>query len=130
MLYNVDWSKPFPAPINEGLVRPLVKSGLKLITVGGAGYDRVDIDYLTANGVLYANNPRTVMYRTADSTAMMILMACKGATQQERSLREGQWANRVEGEEPEGSDVGNRRHGKHRCHRWVILKVFTKEFKN
>ncbi|KAJ9112462.1 hypothetical protein QFC20_002250 [Naganishia adeliensis] len=107
MLYNVDWSKPFPAPINEGLIRPLVETGLKLITVGGAGYDRVDIDYLTANGVLYANNPRTVMHRTADSTAMMILMACKGATQQERSLREGKWANRaLKGKNPRGLTLG------------------------
>jgi lactate dehydrogenase-like 2-hydroxyacid dehydrogenase len=107
MLYNVDWSKPFPAPINEGLIRPLVETGLKLITVGGAGYDRVDVDYLTANGVLYANNPRTVMHRTADSTAMMILMACKGATQQERSLREGKWANRaLKGKNPRGLTLG------------------------
>lgn len=107
MLYNVDWSKPFPAPINEGLIRPLVETGLKLITVGGAGYDRVDVDYLTASGVLYANNPRTVMHRTADSTAMMILMACKGATQQERSLREGKWANRaLKGKNPRGLTLG------------------------
>ncbi|KAI5450036.1 hypothetical protein NCC49_003798 [Naganishia albida] len=107
MLYSVDWTKPFPAPINEGLVRPLVQTGLKLITVGGAGYDRVDIAYLTANGVLYANNPRTVTHRTADSTAMMILMACKGATQQERNLREGKWANRaLKGKNPRGLTLG------------------------
>lgn len=107
MMYLVNWAKPFPAPINEGLIRPLVETGLKFITVGGAGYDRVDIEYLTSQGVIYANNPKTVMHRTADSTAMMILMACKAATQQERSLREGKWADRaLKGKNPRGLTLG------------------------
>ena len=107
MIYLVNWEKPFPAPLNEQLLQPLVQTGLKFITVGGAGYDRVDIDYLTSNGVIYANNPRTVMHRTADSTAMMILMACKAATQQERSLRDGKWANRtLKAKNPRGLTLG------------------------
>ena len=107
MIYLVNWKKPFPAPLDERLLQPLVKAGLKFISVGGAGYDRVDIDYLTANGIIYANNPRTVMHRTADSTAMMILMACKAATQQERSLREGKWANRaLKAKNPRGLTLG------------------------
>jgi lactate dehydrogenase-like 2-hydroxyacid dehydrogenase len=107
MIYCVNWAKPFPAPLNEGLLRPLVKTGLKFISVGGAGYDRVDIDYLTSQGVIYANNPRTVMHRTADSTAMMILMACKAATQQERNLREGKWADRnLKAKNPRGLTLG------------------------
>ncbi len=55
----------------------------------GAGYDKVDVDYLTKNGAYWANSPNSVGQRTADSTAMLILMALRGTSEQERSMRAG-----------------------------------------
>jgi len=54
-----------PFPINEELLRPLVQGGLKFICSSGAGFDHVDIEYLTKNKVYYANNPISVGIRTA-----------------------------------------------------------------
>ncbi|KAJ3839260.1 D-isomer specific 2-hydroxyacid dehydrogenase [Lentinula raphanica] len=85
------WSRPFPWPMDQALVGPLVETGCKMISSGGAGYDFVDIKYMSANGVYYANTPEMPALRTADSTAMMILQALRGSSQREADARAGRW---------------------------------------
>lgn len=81
-------------PMDEDLLSGLIDAGLKFITGGGAGFDLVDIDYLSSRGVTYANNPTAVGVRTADSTSAMILQVLRGSSQMEaymRSTPEGLW---------------------------------------
>lgn len=42
---------PLLDPLDEELLDDLVAAGLRFITSGGAGFDGVDIDYLTSKGV-------------------------------------------------------------------------------
>ncbi|KAJ3868843.1 D-isomer specific 2-hydroxyacid dehydrogenase [Lentinula novae-zelandiae] len=85
------WSRPFPWPMDEALIGPLVETGCKMFSSGGAGYDSVDIKYMTAKGVYYANTPKMPALRTADSTAMMILQALRGSSEREADARAGKW---------------------------------------
>ncbi|KAJ3995101.1 D-isomer specific 2-hydroxyacid dehydrogenase [Lentinula boryana] len=85
------WSRPFPWPMDEALVGPLVETGCKMFSAGGAGYDFVDVKYMTSKGVYYANTPKMPALRTADSTAMMILQALRGSSEREADARAGKW---------------------------------------
>ncbi|KAL7409184.1 D-isomer specific 2-hydroxyacid dehydrogenase [Mrakia frigida] len=91
-VFFMRWNEPAPFPLDEGLADVLIKKGgCKLFVAGGAGYDKVDVDYLTGVGCLYANNPVTMGIRTADSTAMMILSILRGSSIQEKNARNGKW---------------------------------------
>ncbi|KAJ4483903.1 putative D-mandelate dehydrogenase [Lentinula aciculospora] len=85
------WSRPFPWPMDEALIGPLVETGCKMFSSGGAGYDFADIKYMTRKGVYYANTPKMPALRTADSTAMMILQALRGSSEREGDARGGRW---------------------------------------
>ncbi|CDZ97707.1 glycerate-and formate-dehydrogenase [Phaffia rhodozyma] len=102
------WDQPGPLPMDEELLQPLAESGCKFITMGGAGYDHIDIKYLTAHKLQYANNPDSVGYRTADHTAMLILMALKGMMQSDAAVRAGRWSDRfnIVSKETRGTVLG------------------------
>lgn len=112
----VKFTRVSPYPLTEKVLAPLLSAGCKMLTGSvcpsslvresrssmptssrrpGAGYDRIDVEFLTKNGVYWANSPTSVGQRTADSTAMMILMALRGTSEQERNMREGKWMDRT-----------------------------------
>ncbi|KAG8822963.1 palmitoyltransferase pfa5 [Serendipita sp. 399] len=73
--------------IDETVLQPLVPH-LKIVAGGGAGYDNVDIDYLTKNKAYYANTPIAVSETTA---VMLILQTIRNYTQATENLRKGEW---------------------------------------
>ncbi|KAJ3793612.1 D-isomer specific 2-hydroxyacid dehydrogenase [Lentinula aff. detonsa] len=77
--------------MDEALVGPLVETGCKMFSAGGAGYDFVDVKYMSSKGVHYANTPKMPALRTADSTVMMILQALRGSSEREADARAGKW---------------------------------------
>ncbi|KDQ07264.1 hypothetical protein BOTBODRAFT_180861 [Botryobasidium botryosum FD-172 SS1] len=69
---------------------------LEFVSGVGAGFDHVDIDYLTANNVVYANTPYAVADPTATTTAMLILQTVRAASQAEMAVRRGDWRKGLE----------------------------------
>lgn len=57
----------------------------------GAGYNHIDTTAARAAGVTVTNTPEVVTDATADIAILLILMACRGATEGERILRAGEW---------------------------------------
>ncbi|WWD16235.1 hypothetical protein CI109_100661 [Kwoniella shandongensis] len=83
-------SHNFPPKWDIGLLGPLAPS-CKLYVGPGAGYDKVDIDWLSSTGAMYANSPTAVGQRTADGALMLTLAAMRGVTPQDLSVRAGKW---------------------------------------
>ncbi|KAK4689105.1 hypothetical protein P7C73_g993, partial [Tremellales sp. Uapishka_1] len=82
--------KPFPGPFDRALLEPLMPD-LGLCVGPGAGYDKVDIDFLTSSGAIYANTPTRVGMMTADGALALILSATRALTAQDHSVRKGGW---------------------------------------
>ncbi|KAF8502541.1 D-isomer specific 2-hydroxyacid dehydrogenase [Hysterangium stoloniferum] len=83
--------RPFTRDIFE-----LLLPGLHYVSRPGAGYDDVDIEFLTEHGVYFANGPITVSHPTATTTTMLILQAVRAASQAERAVRQGRWHQGLE----------------------------------
>ncbi|WWC89703.1 uncharacterized protein L201_004628 [Kwoniella dendrophila CBS 6074] len=84
----------FPGKWDEGLLGPLAPH-CKLYVGPGAGYDKVDVDWITNTGAMYANSPTQVGKRTADGALMLILSVMRGLTPQDHSVRSGKWRSPV-----------------------------------
>ncbi|CAE6501369.1 unnamed protein product, partial [Rhizoctonia solani] len=69
---------------------------LGLVSGSGAGFDHVDVEYLTKIGAYYANTPISVSEPTATTTVTLILQTIHATTQAEMTLRKGQWATGLE----------------------------------
>ncbi|WRT67467.1 uncharacterized protein IL334_004439 [Kwoniella shivajii] len=80
----------FPGKWDKGLLGPLAPE-CKLYVGPGAGYDKVDVEYITSTGAMYANSPIQVGKRTADGALMLILAAMRGLTPQDQSVRASKW---------------------------------------
>ncbi|RSH93787.1 hypothetical protein EHS25_006435 [Saitozyma podzolica] len=80
----------FPMKWDEKLLGALAPH-CKLYAGPGAGYDKVDVDWITSTGAYYANSPREVGRRTADGALMLLLAAMRGLTPQDQSVRSGGW---------------------------------------
>ena len=57
----------------------------------GVGVNHIDVAAARAAGVTVTNTPGAVTDATADIAMMLILMACRRASEGERMLRAGQW---------------------------------------
>jgi phosphoglycerate dehydrogenase-like enzyme len=85
----------------DGLVvlRPAVKrstfargaADLAVIGRFGAGYDKIDLDACTENGVALFNAPLALKHSTASSALLFMLALAKRLPEQERITRAGRW---------------------------------------
>ena len=57
----------------------------------GAGFEHIDLTAARAAGVVVTNTPDVLTDATADIAMMLILMACRRASEGERELRAGAW---------------------------------------
>ncbi|PVG02852.1 hypothetical protein CPB86DRAFT_822813 [Serendipita vermifera] len=64
---------------------------IKLVAGPGAGFDKVDVDYLARHGAYYANSPFAVADPTATTTIMLMLQVIRNATQADANTRASQW---------------------------------------
>jgi len=79
------------APFDEDMFSPLTRNGCRLICGGGAGYDNVDIKWLTRQGAYYCNTPTAISVSTANGALMLILAATRAAGQGDMYTRAGKW---------------------------------------
>ena len=63
----------------------------RLLANFGVGYNHVDVAAARAAGVAVTNTPGAVTDATADIAMMLILMACRRASEGERLVRSGGW---------------------------------------
>lgn len=69
--------------------REIIDAGkkLKIISNFGAGYDNVDVDYATAQGIMVTNIPQTVTQSTAELTLGLIISLLRRMVEGDRRLR-------------------------------------------
>ncbi|AAW42001.2 oxidoreductase, putative [Cryptococcus deneoformans JEC21] len=83
----------FPDRWDATLLSPLLPS-CKLFVGPGAGYDKVDVPWLTSVGAMYANAPTIVGKRTAEGALVLTLAAMRGVVRYDMSVRKGVWGDR------------------------------------
>lgn len=64
---------------------------LRAIANVGVGYNNLDIDALSAAGILASNTPDVLTETTADLGFALLMATARRITESERWLREGQW---------------------------------------
>ncbi|MGA6180284.1 2-hydroxyacid dehydrogenase [Stenotrophomonas sp. NPDC077421] len=64
---------------------------LRAIANVGVGYNNLDVDALSAAGILASNTPDVLTETTADLGFALLMAAARRITESERWLREGQW---------------------------------------
>ncbi|MGR3481150.1 2-hydroxyacid dehydrogenase [Salipiger marinus] len=85
-------------------------AGLCVIATTGAGLDHIDLDAARARNIAIHNVPEIGAEDTADLTLMLLLMACRRATEHAATLRAG-WPRRMGYAETLGLRVTGRRLG-------------------
>ncbi|EJT98010.1 glycerate-and formate-dehydrogenase [Dacryopinax primogenitus] len=96
---------PWQGAVNRELLGAFEGVGLRYINGQGAGYDHVDLDWVSHKlGAFYTNNPGAVSHPTATATTILILDCIRWTTQMEASTRRGDWKNNI-GLSPDTRDV-------------------------
>ncbi|KZO90446.1 glycerate-and formate-dehydrogenase [Calocera viscosa TUFC12733] len=89
--------------VNEELLGGF--DGLRYINGMGAGYDHVDLEWVSNKlGAYFTNNPGAVSHPTATTTTILILDCIRWTTQMEASTRRGDWKTNI-GLSPDPRDV-------------------------
>ena len=65
----------------------------RLITSGGVGFDRIDVDAATQKGIIVANVPDVFLEEVAVHAMMLLLCCAKKTVQLDRAVREGRWGD-------------------------------------
>ena len=69
---------------------------LKIISNYGVGYDKIDVAFAKANGIIVANTPHAVTVPTADLALALMLSLCRRVNVSDRAIRNkrlGSWYN-------------------------------------
>ena len=77
--------------IDAGLLQEA--PNLRAISTMAVGYDHIDIEAATANGVLVTHTPGVLTETTADFTFALLLSAARRLPEGERAVREGRWSS-------------------------------------
>lgn len=79
--------------LNERVGAPEVADApqLRAIANVGVGYNNLDLDALSAAGILASNTPDVLTETTADLGFALLMATARRITEAERWLREGQW---------------------------------------
>ncbi|KZT58290.1 hypothetical protein CALCODRAFT_451983 [Calocera cornea HHB12733] len=78
--------------VDQELLGAFEGHGLRYINGMGAGYDHVDLDWVTNKlGAYFINNPGAVSHPTATTTTILILECIRWTSQMEGRTRRGEW---------------------------------------
>ena len=77
--------------IDAGLLQEA--PNLRAISTMAVGYDHIDIEAATANGVLVTHTPGVLTETTADFAFALLLSAARRLPEGERAVREGRWSS-------------------------------------
>ncbi|KZT61898.1 hypothetical protein CALCODRAFT_490828 [Calocera cornea HHB12733] len=78
--------------VNEELFGPLAGQ-LKFVGYVGAGFDSIDVDWLTSIGAYFSNAPTGVADPVATTAAMFVLMCTRNAVSADLEIKRGGWRN-------------------------------------
>lgn len=81
-------------PFDAEFFSPLLPH-LRIIAAAPAGYNWINVDWLTQNNIWFCNTRNAVSEATADMCMFLILATLKNATIAERSAREGRWRDLI-----------------------------------
>ncbi|KAF7927703.1 uncharacterized protein EAE98_006085 [Botrytis deweyae] len=88
------------------LIQSLPKS-VKFVCAPQVGYDQIDIDTCTIQGIAVSNSPANIGNATADATIYLLLGALRRSWISSLSIRNGQWRGHAGlGHDPEGKVLG------------------------
>ncbi|KAI9733045.1 MAG: hypothetical protein M1834_003590 [Cirrosporium novae-zelandiae] len=98
---RVAWSGPYDAllarlgssaysPFDAEFLQPLIPH-CKILASSSAGFDKVDVDWLTKNGMWFCNTRGAVSEATADMAMFLILAVLRDTYRAEKNAREGLW---------------------------------------
>ena len=68
---------------------------LRLLASQGAGYDNIDIDWCTRNGIWVSNTPNSVTDATANSAVWLTLSALRELCVSYDAAKDGQWRGEI-----------------------------------
>jgi lactate dehydrogenase-like 2-hydroxyacid dehydrogenase len=79
----------WPRKIDAALMKRFPK--LRMITITGAGYDKIDAVYAGQNGIVVTNAAQALSEDVADMAMALFLNAVRQIPQAERFMRDGKW---------------------------------------
>jgi lactate dehydrogenase-like 2-hydroxyacid dehydrogenase len=79
------WSKPVGAALMQRCPK------LELVSISGAGYEKIDAKWAGAHGIIVTNAARALSNECADTAIALLLNAVRRFPQAERHMREGKW---------------------------------------
>jgi D-3-phosphoglycerate dehydrogenase / 2-oxoglutarate reductase len=80
------------AKVPEPVVAAAADAGVKVISRYGIGFDNIDIDAATANGIVVTYVPDYCQDEVADHTIALLLGLARGVVDADREVRAGGWA--------------------------------------
>ena len=96
--------------IDEEVLRAGAARGLRVVANVAVGYDNIDVETARALGVAVCNTPGVLDETTADLAFLLVLAACRLASEAERDLRAGDWPgwgiNQYLGHDVHGATLG------------------------
>jgi lactate dehydrogenase-like 2-hydroxyacid dehydrogenase len=84
-------------PFDAELLKPLTPH-LKVIGSASAGYNEFDVNWMTQNGIVFCNSRNAVNESTADMTMLMTLGILRDLQGRQKTLREGTWRGKINGQ--------------------------------
>ena len=79
------------AKIPEAVVDAAAEAGVKVISRYGIGFDNIDIEAATRNGIVVTYVPDYCQDEVADHTLGLLLGAARGIVDADRDVRSGEW---------------------------------------
>lgn len=79
------------APVPASVVDAAAGAGCKVIARYGIGYDNVDVEASTRNGIVVTNVPDYCLDEVADHTMALLLASARGLVPATRSVADGGW---------------------------------------
>jgi D-3-phosphoglycerate dehydrogenase / 2-oxoglutarate reductase len=79
------------AQVTEPVIVAAAASGCKLISRYGVGYDNIDIEAATRNGIVVTYVPDYCLDEVADHAMALLLGVGRGVVDADRSVRRGEW---------------------------------------
>lgn len=80
------------APVGERVVQAAADAGCRVIARYGIGYDNVDVETATRNGIVVTRVPDYCLDEVADHALALLLSAARGVSAGQAVVREGGWA--------------------------------------
>jgi len=79
------------AKVGERVIEAAASGGCTVISRYGIGYDNIDIDAATRNGILVTYVPDYCLDEVADHTLALVLSLARGVAQGSRTVADGEW---------------------------------------